>query len=404
MSALAQLSLDGATSSAAVLRLYRQAFAVLAAQAEAMILDPASLDVDEAILDAFAEAGSDGLTMDQLLAECRALPVQQVHRRFGVLRNYGAVSQAFERPNERRYRAAFAPYVMLLFLRRLSAQGGQSELHQLLSVEHLQVQTDRATPDDGAGSVRRLTKVFRLLANELAILAVGEVVEQLRENAQLLWGNSELIRSAEQVHATVLGRWPALDRDCARLRMALAAYGDAVDAAASRLIDQAGTTKALGLLPVETWISFARSTGPDRLAAVLDRFVFDAAAPWFDPLEMAEAVATGRSDVGQRVPPPREPEAAGASRPAVSDDTELIRQLAEEALGGRVEAPVSAILDAAGDWPGARRVLADLTAAHHHPDLPYELAWADGLRVDPAAGVSWVSEGTFRRSGPPDGS
>jgi hypothetical protein len=311
MSALTQLSLDRVSSSAAVLRLYRQAFAVLAGQAEAMILDPASLEVDEAILDAFAESGSEGLTVEQLGVECQGLPSQQLGRRFDVLRGYGAISQVFERPNERRYRAAFAPYVMMLFLRRLSAQGGQSELHQLLSVEQIQVQAERATQDDGAGSLRRLTKVFRLLASELAILAVSGVVEQLRDNAQLLWGNRELIRSAEQVHATVLRRWPALDRDCARLRMALAAYGDAVDAAASRLIEQAGTTRALGLLPVETWISFARSASAERLAGVLDAFVFDAPAPWFDPQEMAEVVATGRSDVGHRVPPPREQDTVG---------------------------------------------------------------------------------------------
>jgi hypothetical protein len=400
MSTSAQLSLDDATSSAAVLRLYRQAFAVLAQQAEAMVLDPASLDVDEAILDAFAEAGSEGLTQEQLAVECGHLPPRQVERRFEVLRGYGAVSKAFERANERRYRAAFAPYVMMLFLRRLSAQGGQSELHQLLTVEYLEVQKERATEPDGAESLRRLTKVFRLLANELAILAVGGVVEQLRENAQLLWGNKELLSSAEQVHETVLRRWPALDRECARLRMALAAYGDAVDAAASRLIERAGTTRALGLLPVESWISFARSAEPERLAGVLDGFVFDAPAPWFDPQEVAEAVATGRSNLGLRTPPPRgQGDLPAPGEPAVSDDTERVRQLAEEALGGRGEASVEAILGAAGDWPAARRALADLTAAHHHPDLPYELVWADGLRVDPAAGVSWVSDGVFRRSG-----
>jgi hypothetical protein len=394
-----QLTLEDAASSAAVLRLYRQAFAVLAGQAEAMIPDPTSLDVDEAILDAFADAGSEGLTVEQLGIECGHLPVRQVERRFQVLRGYGAISRTVERANERRYRAAFAPYVMMLFLRRLSARGGRSELHQLLTVEHLQVQGEHATEEDGAGSLHRLTKVFRLLANELAILAVAGVVEQLRENAQLLWGNKDLIHTAEQVHRTALRRWPALDHDCARLRMALAAYGDAVDAAAGRLIERAGTTRALGLLPVETWVSFARTASPGRLAAVLDRFVFDAPAPWFDPQEIVEAVATGRSEVSQRVPPPRDRDTGTPLAPARSDDTERIGQLAEEALGGKAEAGMEAILDAAGDWPAARRTLADLTAAHHHPDLPYELTWTDGLRVHPSTGVSWVSEGTFRRTG-----
>jgi hypothetical protein len=78
-----------------------------------------------------------------------------------------------------------------------------------------------------------------------------------------VWGNESLIGQAKDVHAVVLGKWPELDRDCATLRIALAAHADAIDAAAGRLIAQAGTTRALGLLPVETWRTFARDSAPE---------------------------------------------------------------------------------------------------------------------------------------------
>ena len=60
---------------------------------------------------------------------------------------------------------AFAPYVMLMFLRRMSVQGGQAELHQLLTLEAHSVSDPQATSEQGQASIERLTKVFRLLGN-----------------------------------------------------------------------------------------------------------------------------------------------------------------------------------------------------------------------------------------------
>src|SRR5487761_1445397 len=196
-----QPGLDDLAGEAAILRVYRQAFAVLAREAEKMILSPQLLDVDEAIFGAFATSGSDGLTEEQLRNACRRFPDGVVSRRFEVLKGYGAISKVFERPNERYYRAAFAPYIMLLFLRRIAERGGQSELHQLLSAEHDNVSAPSATGKDATASLARLTQVFRLIANELSIMSLGADVGQLRENAQLLWGNEALISRAEAVHA-----------------------------------------------------------------------------------------------------------------------------------------------------------------------------------------------------------
>jgi hypothetical protein len=395
-----QGGLDDLAGEAAVLRVYRQAFAVLAREAEKMILSPQLLDVDEAILSAFAASGSDGLTEEQVRNACRAFPEATVSRRFEVLKGYGAVSKVFERPNERFYRAAFAPYIMLLFLRRIAERGGQSELHQLLSMEHESVSAPAATDADGRASVERLTQVFRLIANELSIMSLGADVAQLRENAQLLWGNEALISRAERVHATVLERWPALDRECQWMRAALAAYRDAIDAAAGRLIERAGTTRALGLLPAEEWRSFARTADTARLGAVLDTFVFDAPAPWFDPQVMTEAVETGGRPDTARMPPPRpagDADGAGEPEAGAAVDQDGIRSAVEGLLATREFIKIEDVLRVAPDWASARRVLAQLTAAHLDPALPYTLTWDEGLDVAESASPAWVTPGRLTR-------
>jgi hypothetical protein len=401
-----QGGLDDLAGEAAVLRVYRQAFAVLAREAEKMILSPQLLDVDEAILSAFAASGSDGLTEEQVRNACRSFPEAAVSRRFEVLKGYGAVTKVFERPNERFYRAAFAPYIMLLFLRRIAERGGQSELHQLLSMEHENVSAPTATDHDGRASVDRLTQVFRLIANELSIMSLGADVAQLRENAQLLWGNEALISRAEAVHATVLDRWPSLDRECQWLRAGLAAYRDAIDAAAARLIERAGTTRALGLLPAEEWRTFARTADTERLGAVLDGFVFDAPAPWFDPQVMTEAVETGGRPDTARMPPPRpagqhdQPgDPAAEAEATAAADAGAVRAAVEELFGPREFIRVEEVLRLAPDWQAARRVLAQLTAAHHDPALPYTLAWDEGLDVAESGSPAWVTPGRLTRTG-----
>jgi hypothetical protein len=98
--------LDELTTEAAILRVYRQAFAVLAREAGAMIGDTDLIDVDEAILEAFAAADSDGLTAAEVVAACHRFDARVVERRLGVLSDYRAISKVVDRPNEQHYRAA----------------------------------------------------------------------------------------------------------------------------------------------------------------------------------------------------------------------------------------------------------------------------------------------------------
>jgi hypothetical protein len=76
------------------------------------------------------------LTVEQATLACRGHQHDVVVRRFEVLRQYGAITKLVDRTERAApSRAAFAPYVMLMFLRRMAVQGGQAELHQLLTLE-----------------------------------------------------------------------------------------------------------------------------------------------------------------------------------------------------------------------------------------------------------------------------
>jgi hypothetical protein len=359
--------------------------------------DPALVDIAETLFAAFAEAGEEWLTHEQMRHACRAYPADQFENRLRVLRGLGAVREVFPKPNQLRYRASFTSVVGLMFIRRMMDDGGQSEMHRLLALEDLNVADPRTTMEQARQSAYNLARAFRLWALELITLSTG-TIEELREQAPKLWGTEEIARRAQSLHGTILGRWPALDRTCTDLRTAIYAYSDASRRAAGRLADSAGTTRNLTLLPAETWRTFAQTATRERLAAVLDGFAFDAAAPWHDPAAIAQAVDEAPRPTPIRPTPPRsplpDPGPANSYAPAITG-LDRLTTVAEAALAGRSEVPLSEILT--DRWPAIRRLLADLTAADLRSELPYRLRWSDTLTSHPEGHPSWLSHGTFER-------
>ncbi|WP_396452514.1 hypothetical protein [Actinomadura sp.] len=396
----AAASLDDALVGEAVLGVYRQMFAALARDSGAVVDDPELVDVAETLLAAFADAGEEGLSREQMRHVCRRYPPEVFENRLRVLKGLGAVREVFPKPNQLRYRASFTSVVGLMFVRRMMLDGGQSEMHRLLALEQLNAADPRMTPEQARDGAEGLARAFRLWSVELVTLTNG-TIEELREQAPKLWGTEEILLRAERLHGAILRRWPQLDRTCTDLRAAIYAYGDASRRAAARLSDSAGTTRNLTLLPPETWRTFARTATRDELAAVLDGFVFDAAAPWHEPSAVVAAV----EDAPRAAPPRPAPPRPSVPDPGLSDDTgsdtaatDRLRDIAEEILRGRDRVAVEDVL--ARDWAAARRILADLSSAHLHPGLPYRLVWSDGLDVRAEGSPTWVTPGWFERTGP----
>lgn len=392
------LTLDAALSEEAVLSTYRRMFAALARDSGAVVDDPALVDIAETLFAAFAEAGEEWLTHEQMRFACRAYPGDQFDNRLRVLKGLGAIREVFPKPNQLRYRASFTSVVGLMFIRRMMDDGGQSEMHRLLALEDLNVADPRTTMEEARQSAANLARAFRLWALELITLTTG-TIEELREQAPKLWGTEEIARRAQSLHGTILTRWPVLDRVCTDLRAAIYAYSDASRRAAGRLADSAGTTRNLTLLPTETWRTFSQTASRERLAAVLDGFVFDAPAPWHDPAAIARAVDEAPRPVPAQPTPPRStlpdqgPEDSLASSPNAA--IERLTEVAESLLGSSSRVALAGVLRS--DWPSARRLLADLTTVDLRPELPYRLVWADDLTISPGEEPAWLSHGYLER-------
>lgn len=246
-----------------------------------------------------------------------------------------------------------------------------------------------------------MTHVFRLIASELSSLVVADDEERLREKAVLLWDAHTLKAQADEVHSVILNKWAVLARPCAELRAAIRAYGDTTQSACARLQSSAGTTRALGMLPPRAWTSFVKHATVEQLSTVLTSFVFDAPAPWIEPGQMRDALDQLARSTTERAAPPRSSTTEPASPESAEDrtmrDRKALRELAEHVLDGRDWVAVHDLLRDCGDWPTARRVLAELTAVANDSDVPYELSWGHRVDPDPDLTPSWVTDGWFGR-------
>lgn len=391
--------LDTAAANQAVISVFEQIVAVLARQADAAIDDAALFRLANTLFAAFARAGEDGLTAEQIKAACADFPDEMIDNRLGVLRKLGAIQPAFDKPYQREYRASFTSYVSMLFVQRMLARGGQSELHQLLMMEKIRLEGGQGSAEEALEVVVGLTTALRLLVAELVALTVGGTVEALRERAPLLWNAKSLIDQASAVHEILLEFWPGLGRQCGQLRSAIAAYEDASTNASARLMAAAGTSRALNLLPPEMWKRFARRATVDELAGVLSDQVFDAPSAWLDVADLAEAVADRSQPTGSRLTPPRSRVPDGDEEPAQewSDaEAERLAVVAEGVLNGRDSVAIEQLLPGM-DWVTARRVLADLVAASNNDRLGYRLAWSGPVQVRAGSVPSWLTPGVFER-------
>ncbi|QFY14243.1 hypothetical protein GBF35_15715 [Nonomuraea phyllanthi] len=398
-----QLGLDAAVDERAVVSVFEQIVAVLARESDAAITDAALFRLADTLFVAFARAGEDGLTAEEIRAACGAFPDEVIDNRLGVLRKLGAIRPAFDKPYQREYRASFTSYVSMLFVQRMLTRGGQSELHQLLTLEKIRLEGGQSTAEEAREAAVMYTTALRLLVAELVALTVGGTVEALRETAPLLWNAKSLIDQASAVHEMLLEFWPELGRWCGELRSAIAAYADASTNASARLMAAAGTSRALNLLPPEMWARFAQRATVDELAAVLADQVFDAPASWHDAADLAEAVAGTPQLTSGRSTPPRSRLPDSGEQPSEEwrdAEAERLAVVSEEILRDRDAVAVEQLLSGT-DWVTARRVLADLVAASNNARLGYRLVWSGPVEVRPGSVPSWLTHGMFERCGGP---
>lgn len=120
-----QVGLEALAAEQAVVSVFEQIVAALARKTDAAIDAAAHFRLADTLFAAFARAGEDGLTAEQIKAACAAFEGDVVENRFNVLRKLGAIQPAFDKPYQREYRASFTSYVSMLFVQRMLARGGQ---------------------------------------------------------------------------------------------------------------------------------------------------------------------------------------------------------------------------------------------------------------------------------------
>jgi hypothetical protein len=99
-------------AAAAVMLVYRQAIAVVAATSGSMIAVPTTSDSDEAILEDSAAGGTDGLPREQATVVCRHRNAQLMRHGFDRLCDNATIDKVVGWPNERCHRATFATYLI----------------------------------------------------------------------------------------------------------------------------------------------------------------------------------------------------------------------------------------------------------------------------------------------------
>lgn len=121
-----QFGLDTVAAEQAVASVFEQIVAVLARRADAAIDDATLFRLANTLFAAFARAGEDGLTAEQIRAACAAFPDEVIDNRLSVLKKLGAIQPAFDKPYQREFRASFTSYVSMLFVQRMLARGVSS--------------------------------------------------------------------------------------------------------------------------------------------------------------------------------------------------------------------------------------------------------------------------------------
>ena len=377
--------------------------APVAADAGSVSDDPVSLDVADAIYQAFGDLDADsGLTRGELLSACADLCDEATfNNRFGCFEQLGMLQPVRDKAHQVRYVFNPTSAAALLVFQRLAETGGVQELMTLLDRTRAGLRSGVADRRQVEANLIFVRRAFAVYADHLLRMVRLAPLDELLAEHRHHRDTDALLANARDVVNLVADRFPDLAAAGQRLVSEALRYSSAVATFIDRLLDEASARRDFSMLDAEQYLTAALRSSRDELAEVFARTIFDPPTLWVTPDQVVKAVENIRPRAARRRPPRPD------TRPAGPDPINEARQrseaarrrrlrAAEDLLQGGNEADITSRLRAAG-WPGAAMLIAAMLVAVADETLPYEVWLGTTVLVDADAPVTHVTPAVVRR-------
>jgi hypothetical protein len=377
--------------------------APVAADAGSVSDDPVSLDVADAIYQAFGDLDADGgLTRGELLSACADLCDEATfNNRFSCFEQLGMLQPVRDKAHQVRYVFNPTSAAALLVFQRLAETGGVQELMTLLDRTRAGLRSGVADRRQVEVNLIFVRRAFAVYADHLLRMVRLAPLDELLAERRHHRDTDVLLANARDVVNLVADRFPDLAAAGQRLVSEALRYSSAVATFIDRLLDEASARRDFSMLDAEQYLTAALRSSRDELAEVFACTIFDPPTLWVTPDQVVKAVENIRPRAARRRPP--RPDA----RPAGPDPINEARQrseaarrrrlrAAEDLLQGGDEADITSRLRAAG-WPGAAMLIAAMLVAAADETLPYEVWLGTTVLVDADAPVTHVTPAAVRR-------
>lgn len=375
--------------------------APIAGRSDAVSPDPKVDEIAEAVFNAFATRNSSqGLTKGEIWVACAGVcDEQRFHQRFETFKDLGMLLPAFDKKNEGRHLLHPNAPAGLLVFQRIASAGGVDEILSLLDRTKAAIRRGQATSEQVETALWQARGVLRIAADYLLLLVKRRSIEvMVAERHQ--HRHTHLIDDVRAVTGLVNEQFPHLDQMAYEVTVEAQRYLGARTDFVERLLEEGARAEDFGLLGHEQYMTAAREASPEALAEALSGFVFDPPYPRLNPERIVRELEGLTPDPGERAKPVRPITTASTDDPFAAmrererRRSELARAQAEVLLSGGDTIDLTALLLERG-WPGAAVLLVRLLHACV-ADPRFEIVMRDGLRVDPRAAVTYLSQVELR--------
>ena len=381
--------------------------APVAEDAGAVASDAVSLDVADAIYQAFGDLDADGgLTRADLATACADVcDAATFDNRFELFCRLGMLLPVRDKAHQVRHVFNPTSAAALLVFERLAESGGVQEIMTLLDRTRAGLRSGVVRREQVAGNLARARRALAVYADHLSRMVRVCPLEELIAERRHHRDTEVLLEDARDVVRLVAERFPDLAAAGQRLVGEALRYSAAVGLFIERLLDAAAAQRDFSMLDEEQYRTAALTASRDDLAVVFARTVFDPPSLWIDPESVIDAVDTFSPRPASPRRPPRPPELPPGPDPIdqARERADAARRrrmrTAEDLLQGGDEADLTSRVRAAG-WPAAAQLIAALLATAADQKLPYMMELRNALLVDPDAPVTHLTPAILHRSVP----